>query len=67
MPELPAVDWKEQVDLLLLGANIDFDKKDFISRMCRGCEDSASFLAQLHTFEIPKALYGAMLEIFITK
>ena len=67
VPELPAVDWKEQVDLLLLGANIDFDKKDFISRMCRGCEDSASFLAQLHTFEIPKALYGAMLEIFITK
>ena len=65
VPAYPAVDWREKADRLLENACISFDKKDFISRMAKGCADSASFLAQLHTYDLPQPLFGALLEVFL--
>ena len=61
----PAPDWRELADRLLIGANIAYDKKDAVSRMAKGCDTPESFLAQLHTFDLPQPLYGAMLELFL--
>ena len=66
VPQLEEIDWREMADQLLLGANISFDKKDFISRMAAKCDTPMSFLAQLHTYDLPKVLFGAMLEVFLT-
>lgn len=67
MPALPEVDWREMADRLLENANIEFDKKDFISRMAKGCDTPMAFLAQLHTYGLSAALYGAMLEVMLMR
>ena len=63
--QAPAPDWRELADRLLIGAGIAYDTKDAVSRMAKECETPESFLAQLHTFDLPQPLYGAMLELFL--
>ena len=67
VPALPETDWREAVDRLLENANIEYEKKDAVSRMAAAAKTSVAFLAQLHTFDLPAALYGAMLEVFLVR
>lgn len=61
--EMPALDWLEHLQALLMPAAIPFDLKDTVMRMARESAASEDFLAQLHMLSLPESLFGAVLEL----
>ena len=59
----PGLDRTELLGALLRRARIDFDLKEKVARIWEKTEDPLAFLAELHSLEVPEALYGALLEL----
>ena len=62
VPEAPGVDRMAWLEELLLKARIAFDLKNAVMQAARQNGTTAGFLAQIHAMELPRALYGAILE-----
>ena len=64
VPEVPAIDRLARLERMLHAAQISYDLKNGVMQAARKNKDAACFLAQLHMLPVPKALYGAILELF---
>ena len=63
VPGIPALDRLACLEQILQKAEISYDLKGAVMQAARNNEDPACFLAQLYTLPVPKALYGAVLEL----
>ena len=62
-PPMAGLNRAELLVSLLRRARIDFDLKEKVARIWEKTEDPLAFLAELHSLEVPEALYGALLEL----
>ncbi len=62
VPEAPALKTAAWLEKLLLQAHIGYDLKNAVLQALGQNETPGGFLAQLHALDLPKSLYGAILE-----